>query len=107
MNWDDLLDRIRQAGSEPVEELFMDNYGTILKKEHPELRGRNFRCTFGLATVEGFRFEAYTFASSGDAADFLEVIDDGSGWYGVSNMVFHDPKSDRTEMEHLLNLLKT
>ncbi len=107
MKWDDLLSRIRMAGSEPVEEIFMDNYGTILSRERAEFRGRYFRCTFGVARIEGIRFEAYTFASPADAAEFMDVIDDGGDWHSVRNMVLHDLESDPGRMQRLLTLLET
>ncbi len=107
MKWDDLLRRIGKEGSEPVEEIFMDDYGTMLSRERAEFRNRYFRCTFGVARIEGMRFEAYTFASPADAAEFMDVIDDGGDWHSVRNIVLHDLERDPDRMQRLLTLLET
>ena len=42
MNWNNVLDRMRDSGLPTVEDVYMENYGKILTAERPEFRGSAF-----------------------------------------------------------------
>ena len=103
MTWDDLLDRLRSADLDPVEEIYMENYGKILARERKEFHGRNFRCTYGVLSCSGLQFEAYVFPSLGHLEDFLAVIGDDPWWIPRQNVVLHFPLSDPAAFAGILD----
>ena len=94
MTWDDVLDRIRNAGFEPVEELYMEHYGKVLAVQRPEFRSRYFRCAYGVIRCGDQRIEVFLFPSEGHLQEFLEVIGPDPSWISRGNAVLHSPESD-------------
>jgi hypothetical protein len=103
MTWDDLLERLAAAGLEPVEEIYVDNYGNTLPVEYPRFRGRVFRCARGVMECRGVRIEAYIFPSEVHLEDFLEVIGNDPLWVAHRNAVFHFPEPDSAFIGSILN----
>ncbi len=92
MRCDDLLTRMRGAGMAPVEEDYLDDYGSFAARRHERLANRRFRCTYGRARVDGVPFEAYNFASEEEAVDFLDLVgDDGGRWARRRNVLIRVP----------------
>ena len=102
MTWDDLLDRMRSAGLNPVEEIYMENYGKILAVERPEFRGRNLRCAYGAAQCNGLRFETFLFPSEGHLEDFRDIIGQDPWWIPHTNVILHFPESDPALVEKIM-----
>ncbi len=98
MRWDDLLARLREAGMAPVEEDYLDDYGSFAARRHERLANRLFRCTYGRARIGGVTLEAYNFASEEEAVDFLDLVGhDGGRWARRRNMLMRVP-SDSGEL---------
>ncbi len=102
MIWNDFMDRLRQAGLEPYEEEFMDDYGVIATRKYAVLEGRYFRCMFAATRVEGFRFETYVFSSAIDANEFEELIAKGVRWRRRDNLVLHAAPEHLDRLEQIL-----
>jgi hypothetical protein len=94
MVWNDLLDRMKSAGLDPVEEIYIDNYGNTLPLDRPEFRGRFFRCARGVVKCGDLRIEAFLFPSETHLQDFLEVAGDDPGWVAHQNVLLHFPEAD-------------
>jgi hypothetical protein len=94
MVWNDLLDRLESAGLNPVEEIYIDNYGNTLPLDRPEFRGRYLRCARGVIRCGDFRIEAFLFPSESHLQDFMEIIGEDPSWLSRENAVFHFPESD-------------
>jgi hypothetical protein len=94
MTWDELLDRMRQADLNPVEEIYMENYGKLLAVEKPEFAGRYLRCAYGVAECGGVRFETFLFPSEGHLDEFTELIGSDPWWMPRENVVLHFPETD-------------
>jgi hypothetical protein len=94
MTWDDLLERLSSSGLDPIEEVYVDNYGNTLPLEHPKFRGRVLRCARGIMECDGVRIEAYIFPSESQLEDFLEVLGEDPLWVREQNVVFHFRESD-------------
>ena len=94
MVWDDVLARMRAAGFDPVEEIYIDNYGNALPLDLPEFQGRYFRCARGVMKCDDVRIEAFLFPSEGHLEDFLDVIGNDPRWVVHDNVVLHFPGSD-------------
>lgn len=94
MTWEDVLDRLGSAGLNPLEEIYIDNYGNFLPLEHPQFQGRFFRCARGIADCEGYRLEVYLFPSETHLQDFLEVIGSDPQWVAHQNVVLRLPQGD-------------
>jgi hypothetical protein len=105
MTWDDILEQLRVAGLNPVEEVYIDNYGNILPLDHPEFQGRFFRCARGVMTCNGLRVEAFLFPSEGHLDDFLDVMNHGPWWIVYQNIVFHFPESDPAVIGNILDAI--
>ena len=94
MVWNDLLDRMRSAGLNPVEEIYIDNYGNTLPLDRPEFRGRFLRCARGVIRCGNLRIEAFIFPSENDLQDFLEIAGNDPRWVVHQNALLHFPESD-------------
>ena len=94
MNWNNVLDRMRDSGLPTVEDVYMENYGKILTAERPEFRGRHFRCAYGVMKCDGLQIETLLFPSEGHVQEFMEVLGDIPRWVPFTNVVFHFPESD-------------
>jgi hypothetical protein len=105
MNWDDVLDRLRSAGFNPAEEIYIDNYGNILPLEHPEFQGRFFRCARGIINCSGLRIEVYLFPSESHLQDFLDIIGSDPWWAAHQNIVVHFPESDPVVIGSILHAI--
>jgi hypothetical protein len=105
MTWNDVLDRLRSAGLNPVEEIYIDNYGNILPLEHPEFRGRFFRCARGVVNCGSSRIEVYLFPSESHREDFLEVIGGDAGWIAHQNVVLRLSQGDPAIMGSILQAI--
>jgi hypothetical protein len=103
MRWDEILERLDRNGHSPEELDFMDNYGPIVREEHPALRGRHLRCVLGVARIENrIRFEAYLFSSSDYAEEFLVLVNTSPGWSRVHNLVVHAEPANLGQVESVL-----
>jgi hypothetical protein len=105
VTWDDVLERIKAAGLQPTEEIYIDNYGNVLPLEHPEFQGRFFRCARGVLTCRGLRIEAFLFPSEAHLRDFIEVIGDDPWWIVHENLVIHFPESDPAVIGSILEAI--
>ena len=94
MTWDDVLDRIRDAGLRAVEETYMEHYGKVLAAQRPEFENRIIRCTYGKVQCEGLNLEVFLFPSEGHLQDFMELIDQDPWWIARENAVIHFPECD-------------
>ena len=94
MNWDNVIDRLSDAGIKPIEEIYMENYGKVLTAERQEFHGRYFRCTYGVVRCEGVRIEVFLFPSETHLQDFLEVTGDDPWWVAHQNVLLHFPEAD-------------
>ena len=102
MIWDEVLDRLANAGLNPVEETYMENYGKILSVERPEFRGRIIRCTYGKVRCAGLGLEIFLFPSETHLQDFMELMGDDPWWLPRGNAVFHFPVSDPEVVDRIL-----
>ena len=105
MVWSELLDRMTSAGLNPIEEIYVDNYGNTLPLERPEFRGRFFRCARGIIRCGKLRVEVFLFPSEGHLQDFLEVIGDDPWWVAHRNVLLHFPESDPADIENILEAI--
>jgi len=105
MTWDDLIDRLKAAKLDPIEEIYMENYGKVLATERPEFRGRYFRCTFGVIRLGKLRIEAFLFPSEIHLQEFLEVIGDDPWYVSTANAVLHFPESDPDNIDNILGAI--
>jgi hypothetical protein len=105
MTWDDVLERLGDAGLKPVEEIYIDNYGNTLPVEYPRFRGRLFRCARGIVECRGLRVEVYIFPSEGHLEDFIEVMGEDPLWVARRNVVFHFPESDSVFIGSILDAI--
>jgi len=105
MTWDDVLEKLDSAGLQPVEEIYVDNYGNTLPIEHPNFQDRVFRCARGIMECRGVRIETYIFPSEGQAEDFLEVIGQNPLWVAHQNVVFHFPESGFSLIHSILDAI--
>src|ERR1700733_9957658 len=105
MTWEDVLERLTAAGLDPIEEIYIDNYGNMLPVEYPGFRGRVFRCARGIMECRGVRVEAYIFPSESHLEDFLEVIGQDRLWVAHQNAVFHFPESDSAFIGRILKAI--
>jgi hypothetical protein len=96
MVWNDLLERLRSAGLNPVEETYVDNYGNTLPLDKPEFHGRFFRCARGVIRCANLRLEVFLFPSETHLQDFLDVIGQDPRWVAHENALVHFPASDPT-----------
>ena len=106
MTWDDVLDKLKSAGLNPVEEIYIDNYGNTLPFDRPEFRDRFFRCARGVVECNGLRIEGYLFPSEGHLQDFIEVIGDDPSWVAHQNVVLHFPVSDPAAVGDILHAIR-
>jgi hypothetical protein len=107
MVWNDLLDKLRTAGLDPVEEIYIDNYGNTLPLDRPEFRGRYFRCARGIVQCGGLRIEAFLFPSEGNLQDFLEIMGPDPWWVVHQNVLLHFPESDPAVVGNILDALSS
>jgi hypothetical protein len=105
MTFADVLDRLRTAGLNPAEEIYIDNYGNILPMEHPGFKGRFFRCARGVVNCNGSRVEVYLFPSESHREDFLEVIGTDPGWIAHQNVVLRLSQGDPAIMGSILQAI--
>ena len=105
MTWDDVLERLVSAGLDPVEEVYVDNYGNMLPTEYPRFRDRVFRCARGIIECGGVRIEAYVFPSESQLEDFMELIGKDPLWVADHNVVFHFQESDPAFIGRILNAI--
>jgi hypothetical protein len=104
MTWNDVLDHMTAAGLKPVEEIYMENYGTILAVERPEFAGRYFRCAYGVVKCGELRTEAFVFPSEIHLQEFLEIVGgDDPWWIARGNVVFHFPPADPVLVGNILD----
>ena len=106
MTWDDVLTRLRTAGLHPVEETYMENYGKVLAAQRPAFAGRNFRCTYGAARVEGVRIEALLFPSELHLDEFLDLVGPEASRVVYQNTILEFPQSDPALTARVLSALQ-
>ncbi len=105
MTWDDVIDRLKIAKLDPVEEIYMEHYGKVLASERPEFRGRNFRCTYGVIRCGKLRLEAFLFPSEIHLQEFLEVIGDDPWYVSTGNAVLHFPETDPDVVDNIIGAI--
>jgi hypothetical protein len=105
MTWDDVLRRMEAAGMNPVEETYMENYGKILSAQRPEFRDRIFRCTYGVAKVDGIDVEAYVFPDETQCSDFMDVVGHDPWWLARGNVVLHFPECDPVAVTKVMDAI--
>ena len=96
---------MKSAGLNPVEEIYVDNYGNALPLDRPEFRGRFFRCARGVIRCGGLRVEVFLFPSEGHLEDFLEIIGDDPWWVAHQNVLLHFPESDPAAVGGILEAI--
>ncbi len=107
MTWDDVLDRLTDAGLTPVEETYMENYGKVLAAQQPRFSGRNFRCSCGVISCKGLRIEVLLFPSEVHLDEFLELVGDDPWWVRSGNAVVHFPESDPAILGSIVDALSS
>lgn len=105
MIWNDVLDVLEGAGLKPVEETYMEHYGKVLAAQRPEFQDRHFRCTYGVLSVEGVRFEVFMFPSELQLGEFLEVVGPDPSWIVHGNLVVHVPDYENVSQRVITALL--
>ena len=106
MTWDEVLDKVRSAGLNASEEIYIDNYGNILPSEYSQFQGRFMRCARGVMKCDGLRVEAYIFPSEGQLQDFLDVIGSSDPWWiAHQNVALHFPESDPAVIGSILQAM--
>ncbi len=105
MKWDDVRDRLQAAGLDPIEDIYMENYGKVLASERPEFRSRYFKCTRGVVRCKGVRVEVFIFPSEIHLEEFLEVIGDDPWYVPSGNAVLHFPECDPIIVDSILAAL--
>ena len=106
MVWNDLLDRMRSAGLNPVEEIYIDNYGNTLPLDRPEFRGRYFRCARGVIRSGELRIEVLVFPSEGHLQDFMEILGEDPWWVVHQNVLLHFAESDPAVVGRILEAIR-
>jgi hypothetical protein len=107
MVWNDFLNRLSAAGLSPAEEVYIDNYGNTLPLDHPEFRGRYFRCARGVIRCGEIRLEVFLFPSEGNLQDFIEVMGPNPWWVPRGNLLLHFPESDPAAVGVILDAIST
>jgi hypothetical protein len=107
MIWNDVLEQLHAGGLNPVEEIYMENYGKILAVQRPEFAGRYFRCAYGVVLVNGVRVETFLFPSEIHLQEFLDVIGDDPWWVSHKNVIFHFPPSDPDVIDNILGAISS
>jgi hypothetical protein len=108
MTWDELLHRMRAAKLNPIEEIYMENYGKLLAVERPEFAGRYLRCAYGVAESDGLRFETFIFPSEGHLEEFTDIISDigdAPWWVSRQNVILHFPETDPSRIEKIIEAI--
>jgi hypothetical protein len=105
MTWDDVLDKIRGAGLNAAEEIYIDNFGNSLPSEYPQFHGRFLRCARGVINCKGVRVEVYIFPSESQLQDFLDVIGGDPSWIAHQNVALHSPGSDSGVIDGILQAI--
>src|SRR5215468_11175920 len=99
MTWNDLMDRLKASGLNPVEETYMEHYGKVLAAQRREFRDRYFRCTYGAINCVGVSMEFFMFPWEGHATEFIELFGENRDWSVYGNLVLHflshDPEVER------------
>ena len=94
MIWHDVMTRLKDAGLNPIEETYMENYGKILTAQRPEFRDRIFRCAYGVVNCIGVDLELFLFPDEMQSSDFMDVIGSDPWWLTRGNVVLHFPECD-------------
>jgi hypothetical protein len=104
MTWDDVLDRLTDAGLKPIEDTYMENYGKLLAAERPEFQDRVIRCTYGRIRCAGpdLFLEVFLFPSESHVEDFLELMKADTSWLAYDNAAVHFPNCDSSIVEKVL-----
>lgn len=107
MTWDDVLDRLTDAGFNPVEEIYMENYGKVLAVQKPQFSGRNFRCARGVISCKGLALEVLLFPSETHLDEFCELIGDDPSWVRRGNAALHFQESDPAMLGSIVDALSS
>ena len=105
MTWDDVLDRLSNAGLQPVEDTYMEHYGKVLAAQRPEFKGRIIRCTYGRVHCAGLGVEIFLFPSESHLQDFMELMGNDPWWIVRDNAVLHFPACDPEIVERVLEAI--
>ena len=105
MNWNDVLDRMRDTGLSTIEDTYMENYGKILSLERPEFRDRSFRCAYGRVTCGGIPIEVFLFPSENQLHDFMDIIPSDPWWIPHGNAMLHFSESDPAVVEQIVDAI--
>jgi hypothetical protein len=105
MTWDNILDVLKAAGLDPVEEIYMENYGKILAAQRPEFSGRYFRCAYGVLKCSGLRVEVLLFPDEGHLQEFHEIAGDDPWRVARGNAIFYFPISDPAVVGNILEAI--
>jgi hypothetical protein len=107
MTWDDVLERLRRAELNPIEESYMEHYGKVVAAQQPRFRDRNFRCTCGVVRVDGVRIQALFFPSEGHRDEFLEVTGSAPWRFVHDNAVLEFEECDPEVVQRVMRALGT
>jgi hypothetical protein len=105
MIWNDVLDRLRESGLQPVEETYMEDYGKVLSADQPEFRDRHLRCAFGAVRCCGLRIETLLFPSESQLQEFVEIMGPDPWWIPHANVIFHFPESDSETIDAIVRAI--
>ena len=105
MIWYDIMTRLKEAGLNPVEETYMENYGKILTAQRPEFHDRVFRCAYGLLNCDGIDIEFFLFPDEVHRDEFMDVVGSDPWWLARSNVVLHFPETDPALVTRVLDAI--
>ena len=107
MIWNDVLERLKDAGLDPVEETYMENYGKVLGAQRPEFQGRIIRCTYGKLRCAGIDLEIFLLPSETHLQDFMELMGNDPWLMIRENAVLHFPVCDPKTVETILEAISS
>jgi hypothetical protein len=105
MIWYDVMTRLKASGLNPIEEIYMENYGKILSAQRPEFRDRIFKCAHGVVKINGIDVEVYLFPDEVHREEFMDVVGGDPWWLARENAVLHFPESDPAIVTKILDAI--
>jgi len=105
MTWGDVMTRMENAGLNPTEEIYMENYGKVLTAQRPEFRDYSFRCTYGIVKCAGVELELFLFPDEAQRIEFQSVIGNDPWWLSHDNLALHFPECDTELVTRILNAI--
>jgi len=105
MIWYDVMTRLKESGLNPIEEIYMENYGKILTAQRPEFHDRSFRCAYGAVKCVGVELELFLFPDEIQRDEFMDVIGSDPWWIARRNVVLHFPECEPDILASIVNAI--